>query len=68
MRHPALRPHRPGRFAARPTLQEQQPRQVLAGPVGGHHLAGEDLDGGAVRPAVVERNGDGVAGEPKPGE
>ena len=57
---PALRPLRPEAGSA---LQEQQPRQVGAGQVGGHDLAGEHLDLLSVRPAVIQRDGEQVIGQ-----
>jgi len=70
--HPVVvqRPVQPGLPALRtlraesgPALQEQQPRQVGLGPVGGDDLAGEHLDLLTVWPAVVERDGEEVIGQ-----
>src|SRR6202042_3717644 len=48
---------------SRAALQEQQPRQVGAGLVGAHDLAGEDLDLLAVWLAVVKRHGEYMVGQ-----
>ena len=57
---PALGPLRAEPGAA---LQEQQPGQVGVGLVGGDDLAGEHLDLLAVRPLVVERDGEEPVGQ-----
>ncbi len=56
----------PGPEAGSP-LQIEQPRQFLAGPGGGHHLAAEHLDLLTAGVGVVERHGEVTVGEDEAG-